>query len=158
MTVTSSGHHKAMETLFLLTLIGLGLYFFFVKGLPLMVSTYASYKYTGHVNINSLNLLRLTIRGVTFSKNSFKVVAEEISFSPNFFSHGYSSLVIAHISNVKIEADLSQVGRNANTGKPGGSLNLQQIVGMICYIRFLVTFIFKDVSVKLKNIRNAEGK
>ena len=90
-----------METLIYLTLIGLGLYFLFVKGLPWLASKYASYKFKGQVNIKSLNLFRMTLRGITFSKNSFRVAAGEVSFSPNFFSHGFTSILIARISNVQ---------------------------------------------------------
>jgi len=150
-----------METLFYLTLVGLGLYILFVKGLPWLASKYASYKFKGHVNINSLNLLRLTLRGITFSKSSFKFAAGEISFSPNFFSHGYSSLLIARISNVQVEMDLNRKvidGDNVGDGsKSGNSNNLQKFVNMVCYIRFLVTFIYHDVSVTIKNPKYMDG-
>ena len=156
-----------METLFYLSLVGFGLYVLFVKGLPWLASKYASYKFKGHVNINSLNLLRLTLRGITFCKSSFKFAAGEISFSPNFFSHGYSSLLIARISNVQIEMDLNQ-SRKVIDGNGGGSgdvksdnssgANLQKFVNMVCYIRFLVTFIYHDVSVTIKNPKYMDGK
>ena len=157
-----------METLVYLTLVGLGLYLLFVKGLPWLASKYASYKFKGQVNINSLNLLRLTLRGITFSKSSFKFAAGEISFSPNFFSHGYSSLLIARISNVQVEMDLNQTSRKVIDGvvgddsKSGSSnssgANLQKFVNAVCYIRFLVTFIYHDVSVTIKNPKYMNGK
>jgi hypothetical protein len=38
-----------------------------------------------------------------------------------------------------------------------GGFNLQQMVGMVCYMRFLITFIFSDVSVTLKNPKHLPG-
>ena len=154
-----------METLVLLTSIGLGLYFLFVKGFPWVASKYASYRIKGQVNISSLNLFRMTLRGISLSKSSFRLNAGEVSLSPNFFSHGYSSLLIAKISNVQIETSFSQnngaeASRKDSSGnddeaKPG--FNLQQIVGYVCYMRFLITFIFTDVSLTLKNHKNLSG-
>ncbi len=152
-----------METLVLLTSIGLGLYFLFVKGFPFLASKYASYRIKGQVNISSLNLFRMTLRGISLSKSSFRLNAGEVSLSPNFFSHGYSSLLIAKISNVQIEtsfsqnngAETSRKDLSGDEAKPG--INLQQIVGYVCYMRFLVTFIFTDVSLTLKNHKNLSG-
>ena len=158
-----------METLVLLTSIGLGLYFLFVKGFPWAASKYASYLLKGQVTISSLNFFRMTLRGITLSKSSSKLVAGEISFSPNFFSHGYSSLLIARISNVQIETSFQNNGsahKNGNgliskeglTGKDGSAgFDLQKVVGLVCYMRFLITFIFNDVSVTLKNPKHLPG-
>ena len=159
-----------METLVYLTLVGLGLYFLFVKGFPWAASKYASYLLKGQVTISSLNFFRMTLRGITLSKSSSKFIAGEISFSPNFFSHGYSSLLIARISNVQIETSFPTKGStgsngsigNANDGLSGNDgstgLDLQKVVGLVCYMRFLITFIFNDVSVTLKNHKNLQGK
>ena len=138
----------------MLTSIGLGLYFLFVKGFPWLASKYASFRFKGQVTISSLNLFRLTLRGITLSKSSFRLNAGEVSLSPNFFSHGYSSLLIAKISNVQIETSLSR----DSVKEPGvKGFNLQQMVGYVCYMRFLVTFIFSDVSITLKNPKNMHG-
>jgi hypothetical protein len=53
---------------------------------------------------------------------------------------------------------LNQSGRKVDDGKSGNNLNLQQIVGMVCYIRFLLTFIFNDVTLTIKNPKNLDGK
>lgn len=89
------------------------------------------------------------------TKNSFTLKAGEIALSPNFFSHGYSSLLIAKISKVHIIKS-ARTEENEKEA-PDSNLNLQQIVSYVCYMRFLITFILEDVSFTVEGYKKIPG-